>query len=388
MTATSRARRLHRPLPDRPRGRRRGGRRPDLRLGRHLEPPLVLQPAGRRPRRPDRRQHRLQRRRVRPRRHAANPVPNNPTGVWVGDYTIQPENGGLGVFAHEFGHDLGLPDLYDTSGNTGGAENSTGFWTLMSSGSNIGDGGDTHRRRPDRHGRLGAVPARLARRAGRPGPLLRGRPSRARSPRSARQERAGDHNGAQALITLLPDKRGPAPARRSGAGRGARYMFWSTQGDNLNTTMTKTGIPAPPHRQGRTTRSRPTGTTRSSRRRTTVAPRGRRSRPTCSDTAGTTRAGSTPAHRHHRRTAPVDLTATLPAGTNAIRFRYQTDGAAVESGFRVDDIAVDGTVIGTAETETEGWTFDGFSARPAPRWRSSSTPTSPRTVSTTATTRR
>ena len=68
-------------------------------------------------------------------------MPDNPTGVWVGDYTIQPENGGLGVFAHEFGHDLGLPDLYDTSGNTGGAENSPAFWTLMSSGANIGDGG-------------------------------------------------------------------------------------------------------------------------------------------------------------------------------------------------------------------------------------------------------
>ena len=54
---------------------------------------------------------------------------------------MQPENGGLGVFAHEFAHDLGLPDLYDTSGNTGGAENNTAFWTLMSSGANIGDGG-------------------------------------------------------------------------------------------------------------------------------------------------------------------------------------------------------------------------------------------------------
>ena len=44
---------------------------------------------------------------------------------WVGKYTIQPENGGVGVFTHEYGHDLGLPDLYDTSGG----ENGTGFWT-------------------------------------------------------------------------------------------------------------------------------------------------------------------------------------------------------------------------------------------------------------------
>ncbi|MEU9354495.1 immune inhibitor A domain-containing protein [Streptomyces griseoloalbus] len=58
------------------------------------------------------------------------------TGIWVGDYTIQPENGGLGVFAHEYGHDLGLPDHYDTAGG----ENSTGFWTLMSSGSWLGTG--------------------------------------------------------------------------------------------------------------------------------------------------------------------------------------------------------------------------------------------------------
>jgi M6 family metalloprotease-like protein len=61
------------------------------------------------------------------------------TGFWIRDYTTEPENGGLGVFAHEFGHDLGLPDLYDT----GGGENGTGFWTLMSSGSWLGHGQDS-----------------------------------------------------------------------------------------------------------------------------------------------------------------------------------------------------------------------------------------------------
>ena len=52
------------------------------------------------------------------------------TGVWVGDYTIQPENGGLSVFAHEYGHDLGLPDDYDTGPE--GTSNNTEWWTLMS----------------------------------------------------------------------------------------------------------------------------------------------------------------------------------------------------------------------------------------------------------------
>lgn len=64
-------------------------------------------------------------------------VPIGETGLWVGDYTIEPENGGLGVFTHEFGHDLDLPDLYDTEP---GGDNGTGFWTLMSGGSWMNDG--------------------------------------------------------------------------------------------------------------------------------------------------------------------------------------------------------------------------------------------------------
>ena len=67
---------------------------------------------------------------------------------WVGKYIINPENGGVGVFAHEYGHDLGLPDLYDTSGG----ENSTGFWTLMSSGSWLSQNGVDIGSAPDHMG--------------------------------------------------------------------------------------------------------------------------------------------------------------------------------------------------------------------------------------------
>ena len=53
------------------------------------------------------------------------------TGLWVADYTIQPENGGMSVFAHEYTHDLGLPDLYDTSGPSSANENGVNYWSLM-----------------------------------------------------------------------------------------------------------------------------------------------------------------------------------------------------------------------------------------------------------------
>lgn len=53
------------------------------------------------------------------------------------DYTIEPEDGAAGVFAHEFGHDLGLPDEYDTIYS--GAGEAVAYWSLMSAGSWAGD---------------------------------------------------------------------------------------------------------------------------------------------------------------------------------------------------------------------------------------------------------
>jgi immune inhibitor A len=66
----------------------------------------------------------------------AEPTDACPDGMFIYNYTIMPEDGGVGVFAHEFGHDLGLPDEYDTIYS--GRGDSVAFWSLMSSGSWVG----------------------------------------------------------------------------------------------------------------------------------------------------------------------------------------------------------------------------------------------------------
>ena len=58
-------------------------------------------------------------------------------GIVAMNYTMQPENVEVGVLAHEFGHDLGLPDLYDTSG---GGTSDVVWWDLMNTGSHPGPG--------------------------------------------------------------------------------------------------------------------------------------------------------------------------------------------------------------------------------------------------------
>ena len=243
--------------------------------------------------------------------------------MWVGDYTIQPENGGLGVFAHEFAHDLGLPDLYDTSGNTGGAENTTAFWTLMSlRRQHRRRQPRRHRRRTDRPRRVGAVPARLARRPGRQRPVLRRRVQPGEKRRHARPEHAG-HQAAAGGVRG-PARQGRAARHRRPPACGSK-IFYSGAGNDLNDTMTHTRSPL--------------------RRRGTAKVRYEIEKDCdyafleASSNGGATWTPVATNLSHHRGRperiqhqrcrasrasagAWVDLTATVPAGTNAIRFRY------------------------------------------------------------------
>jgi immune inhibitor A len=57
------------------------------------------------------------------------------TDIAISNYIVQPEDSGVGVFAHEYGHDLGLPDLYDVAS---GGDSDVDFWDLMASGSHTG----------------------------------------------------------------------------------------------------------------------------------------------------------------------------------------------------------------------------------------------------------
>ncbi|MDP6837119.1 MAG: M6 family metalloprotease domain-containing protein, partial [Candidatus Marinimicrobia bacterium] len=63
-------------------------------------------------------------------------------GVWIDVFSMQPEKyhnsmSSIGVFVHEYGHIIGLPDLYDTDDSSDGIGN----WGLMAGGGWGGDGG-------------------------------------------------------------------------------------------------------------------------------------------------------------------------------------------------------------------------------------------------------
>ena len=297
-------------------------------------------------------------------------VPNPAAGIrlgstskWIGDYTIEPENGGVGVFSHEFGHDLGLPDEYDTSGNTGGAENSTAWWTIMSQGSyGTVNGVDLGSAPVDQNAWDKWFLGWLNYDVGHTGQKATYKLGPAET----------NTKKGQALIVVLPDKKvtteiGPPIA-------GTQYYF-SGSGNDLDNTMTRPiTLGAGPINLSFTGRWQietcwdyayvqvstdggATFTTLNTSASTTLDENGQNfgfgitgtsGQPHVCDTFGT------PANQ----TVTADLT-PYANKTVQLRFRYWTDGAAVGDGFSVDDIAITGLPTDGAETDT-GWTYDGF----------------------------
>ena len=228
---------------------------------------------------------------------------------FIGDYTVEPENGGLGVFAHEYGHDLGLPDYYDTTGG----ENGTAFWTLMSSGSWLGHGARGHRHHTRRLGPGGEAVPRLAglqRGQARAGRAVHPRARRA-APSAARTRRSR---------STCPTSR---PARTTRRRPRAPTRWWTGRGDDLNNTLTRAVPAASRSRVTRRRLVRHRGRLRLPLRR--VLPRRRRELDHVgrADRRLVERALERPALLLQRRRQGVHF-----------RFRYKTDGG-VQPGRRV-----------------------------------------------------
>jgi immune inhibitor A len=269
------------------------------------------------------------------------------SSYWIGDYTIQPENGGVGVFAHEFGHDLGLPDLYDIFGG----ENSTGFWTLMSSGSYGNDGTVDIGSKPIHMGawekfQLGWLNYEVG---------FAGQKSEHKLGPAETNTKQG-----QGLFVVLPDKEVTVDLGPPYAGGN---FFYSGAGDNLDNRMYKQfNLAAGSSLTAQvrydieldwdyaylvvSTDGGATWTNVHTDHSTNTSPNGQN--------FGEGITGSTGGNW-------VTLNADLSAftGNVLVGFRYWTDGAVAEPGFMVDELSITGHPTEGAESDA-GWTFDGF----------------------------
>ncbi|WP_432096256.1 immune inhibitor A domain-containing protein [Streptomyces sp. bgisy100] len=278
------------------------------------------------------------------------------TGIWVGDYTMQPENGGLGVYAHEYGHDLGLPDLYDT---TGKGESSVGFWSLMSSGSWLGTG---KKEIGDLPGDMSAWDKLQL------GWLNYGKAKAAK--KSTHKLGVAEYNtrNKQALVVNLPSKSETTTVAKPTEGA---KQWWSDMGNDLKNTLTRsvdlTGkskaalnlkgwwdieenydyLYAEVSTDGGANWTPVDGTADGK-----AIPRDGGDKPALTGVSGA----------YKDVVYPLDAYAGKKID---LRFRYQTDGGAAQKGFAADEISVvaDGSPLFTdgAEADDNGWAVKGFS---------------------------
>ena len=278
------------------------------------------------------------------------------TGIWVGDYTMQPENGGLGVYAHEYGHDLGLPDEYDT---TGKGESSVAYWSLMSAGSWLGTGEDA----------IGDLPGDMsAWDKLQLGWLNYGTAKAGTKSRHTLGVAEYNTKDKQALVVNLPDK--AVTTEITAPAEGAK-QWWSGMGDDLKNTLTRSvdltgAAKANLDLQGWwdieenfdylytevSTDGGANWTPVDGTADGKALPRDAGDKPALTGTSGAYRKLSFPLDAYAGK--KIDL-----------RFRYQTDGGVAQKGFTADAISLtaDGKPVVTdgAEGDDNGWTADGFS---------------------------
>lgn len=259
---------------------------------------------------------------------------------WVGKYTIQPEDGGVGVFAHEYGHDLGLPDLYDYYG-----ENGTGFWSLMSSGSWLDAGLDTIGNKPGHMGawekfQLGWLNYEVA----RAGTL------------SVHKLGPMEYNTkqAQGVFVILPQK---VISSLIGNPFEGSYFYFSGSANNLDNRMTKAF-------------TLPAGATLTAKVNFGIEVGYDYAAVIISTDGGATWT-TLPTNLSNSIVEPngidgfsggwVDLTADLSAyPTNVVLgFKYKSDGGVNYDGLMVDNLQVTGAPLDGAESAS-GWAFAGF----------------------------
>jgi len=262
------------------------------------------------------------------------------SGFWIGDYTIEPENGGLGVFAHEFGHDLGLPDLYDTNGG----ENSTAFWSLMSSGSWLNHGTVDIGTTPGYMGpweklQLGWLDFDVVRQ-GEGGEYTL-------SPAALQAE-----GQSQAVVVDVPNEGITTPYTTPAVGT---HAWWTSSADDLNTTLTKTSLDL-------------TGVTKA-----TLTAKAWYDIEEGYDylyvewsPAGAdawTQLGSPISGSTNGKWSSIK--ASLPGGGPIdVRFRYQSDGGVHLAGAFLDDITVkSGKQTLLSEADEDRWVADGGFAK-------------------------
>lgn len=267
-------------------------------------------------------------------------VPLGDSGMWIGDYTTEPENGGLGVFTHEFAHDLGLPDLYDTAGG----DNGTGFWSLMSGGSWLNDGTEDIGSKPGYMGaweklQLGWLDHETV------------EPGEESTTKLGPADR--DHvKLPQALTVLLPEETVTTEYNTPHSGS---YEWWSGSDNDLNTTLARE-VDLTDAGSGTVTAQLATDIEEGYDFLYAEV---------STDDGSTWTEIADPVDGGDLSWGEVEYDLSAFAGETALfRWRYQSDGGVSQDGAFIDDIeiTVDGSTVLSDDVESgdNGWSADGF----------------------------